>query len=188
MWRTNRKLSAKTICSRSQYLNAMSLRNKGKNPPKTWHGIWEMHLELQIIGLLFTDASSEMLSVEGWLPRSHCSGSETSHKNWDENQWQQVGCEILRFKYWINQYVEGSSGKRYKKKSLQPCLKQWRLCRGLGLLFRQCCWRSCQNWLNYEHRKALSSFHPPCSPRWKESDSISLFFSKAVISNTRPMQ
>jgi len=41
-----------------------------------------MHLDLQLIHLLFTEGSSEMVSMEGWLSRSHSYWRETRRKDW----------------------------------------------------------------------------------------------------------
>ena len=43
-----------------------------------------MHLDLQLIHLLLAQASSEMVSVEGWL------SSGLAHCEWTENQWQNL--------------------------------------------------------------------------------------------------
>lgn len=39
-----------------------------------------MHVDLQLIHLLFMEASSEMVSVEGWLSRTNSQGKE--RKGW----------------------------------------------------------------------------------------------------------
>lgn len=57
----------------------------------------ELHLALQFIHVLVTEVSSEVVSVERCLSRSHY-GRETGerlryaklYKNWAENQWKQV--------------------------------------------------------------------------------------------------
>ena len=39
-----------------------------------------MHLDLQLIHLLFNETSSEMVSMEGWLSRSRSEGGEIGRK------------------------------------------------------------------------------------------------------------
>lgn len=53
-----------------QYVKAISLRHwrgGGENQQTPGTVPEEMHLVLQLIDMLFTQVSSEMISVEGWL-------------------------------------------------------------------------------------------------------------------------
>ena len=59
------------IFSRWKVSQCDVLKKKKNHPAKTWHRTWQMHLDLQLIHLLFADASSEMVSTKGWLSRSH---------------------------------------------------------------------------------------------------------------------
>lgn len=46
------------------------LKKIGGKKAKIWQRTWEMQLDLQLIPLLFTEVSSEMVIVDGWLSRS----------------------------------------------------------------------------------------------------------------------
>lgn len=46
------------------------LKKIGGEKAKIWQRTWEMQLDLQLIPLLFTEVSSEMVIVDGWLSRS----------------------------------------------------------------------------------------------------------------------
>lgn len=46
------------------------LKKIGGKKVKIWQRTWEMQLDLQLIPLLFTEVSSEMVIVDGWLSRS----------------------------------------------------------------------------------------------------------------------
>lgn len=46
------------------------LKKIGGKKAKIWQRTWEMQLDLQLIPLLFTEVSSEMVIVDVWLSRS----------------------------------------------------------------------------------------------------------------------
>lgn len=46
------------------------LKKIGGKKAKIWQRTWEMQLDLQLIPLLFTEVSLEMVIVDGWLSRS----------------------------------------------------------------------------------------------------------------------
>jgi len=64
-WRHKKTIYSRWTVSENDVLN------KGGNSAKNWHRTWEMDLALQLIHLLFTEASSKIASVEGWLSGSH---------------------------------------------------------------------------------------------------------------------
>jgi len=68
-----RNSSPKTIYSK------LTVSESDVASAKPWHGAWEIHLDLQLIHLLFNEASSELVSMEGWL-YCHCQGRETRRK------------------------------------------------------------------------------------------------------------
>jgi len=67
-WRPKEEVAGlkKTICK---------FMNRKKSSKDLTHRTWEQFLDLQLIHLLFTEASSEIVSMEGWLSRSHSEGS-----------------------------------------------------------------------------------------------------------------
>jgi len=69
----------------SQCLKVMSLTNR-KNPAKTWHRTWHMDLVHQLIQLLFTEASLEMVFVEvgcQWSIQEENQWKGSVRKDWD---------------------------------------------------------------------------------------------------------
>lgn len=99
-------------------------------------------LAFRLIHLLFNKTSSEMVSVEGFLPRSHSKGSETGRKNRDMPNYTWTGLKmsgnrsdgvmnLLRHKIVLcNVYTAGQ-----ETSTTQTVYKiWWRLCKVFGCI------------------------------------------------------
>lgn len=87
----------------------------GINPAKTWHRTWQMYLTLQLLHLVFTEASSE----------NGLGGRRVAIKK-----------AFLK---------KGEKRLRYPKLCKNKTENQWWQVFPMRLYFKQCCWRLCQN-------------------------------------------